>query len=242
MEPLWKTAFFVRGSCRASGSKNNILTNSRVASTSRSLTHWQKWWAPFDPYLCEASLFCELIGKTGCRLLLFRNQQFMIVRYSNKSCLTKILTSNVFMSCISLQFFCQTHVLGFAFSFKALQSPTAPPGNFITALKFTSHARHIRLRICELLSIYAGAYAIVAAGWRRHTETSQFSPQINIQTCRHTPSSHKYKYIHKHENTHICLATRPGICAIGKFGEIFSSLWALEVRQVNTVYWDPLTR
>ena len=34
--------------------------------------------------------------------------------------------------------------------------------------------------------------------------------------------------------------TRPDTCATGKFGEIFLSLRALEVRQVNTVYWDPL--
>ena len=56
-------------------------------------------------------------------------------------------------------------------------------------------------------------------------------------------SSHKYKYIykHKHEDTQFCLAIRPDAYATGKFGEIFSSLWALEVRQVNTVYWDPPT-
>ena len=91
------------------------FTNPRVASTSRSLIHWQKWWAPFDPYLYEASLFCELIGKTGCRLLLFRNQQFMIVRYSNKSCLTKIWLW-MYQYLVSLfSFLCETHVLGFAF-------------------------------------------------------------------------------------------------------------------------------
>ena len=219
-------------------SKNNTFTNSKVASTSRNVIHWQKWWAPFDPYLYEASLFCELIGKTGCRLLLFRNQQFMIVRYSNKSCLTKIWLW-MYQYLVSLFSFFARHmflVLLFHSRFSSL------PGNFITALKFTSHARLIRLRICELLSTDAGAHAIVAAGWRRHTETSQFSSQIHIQTRRHTPSSHKCIYKDKHEDTHICLATRPDTCATGKFGEIFSSLWALEVRQKNTVYWDPVVK
>ena len=111
-------------------------------------------------------------------MLLFRNQQFMIVRYSNKSCLTKNLTLNVLISCISLQYFCQSHVLGLAFSFKVLQSP---PGNFITALKFTSHARHIRLRVCELLSTDAGSL------WNRCSRLTKTHRDLTIlPTNTHT--------------------------------------------------------
>ena len=111
----------------------------------------------------------------------------MIVRYSNKSCLTKILTSNVLISCISLQFFCQTHVLGFAFSFKVLQSP---PGNFITALKFTSHARHIRLRICDSLTTCNQQMRVLM----------QSLQPVDKDTQRPHNSPHKYTY--KHEGTH----------------------------------------
>ena len=118
-------------------------------------------------------------------MLLFRNQQFMIVRYSNKSCLTKILTLNVLISCISLPFFCQPHVLGLVFLFKVLQ-----PGNFITALMFTSHARHIRLRICDSLTTCNQQMRVLM----------QSLQPVDKDTQRPHNSPHKYTY--KHEGTH----------------------------------------